>query len=65
MELQEFISQALLSIVNGVNDANSKNNCFELSGSIHGTGASGTQVKFDLSVVAEKSNESESGKGLA
>lgn len=64
MELQEFISKALLSIVNGVNNANLENNCFELSGSKHGRGDSGTQVQFDLSVIAEQSTESGSGKGV-
>lgn len=65
MELQEFISQALLSIVNGVNDANSKNNCFELSSQTHhGKGVSGTQVKFDLAVIAERTSELGSNKGV-
>ena len=35
MELQKFISGALLSIVNGVKDADKEIDCFELSGSVH------------------------------
>lgn len=63
MELQTFISNALLSIVDGVNDANKKNDCFELSGSFHsGKGVDGTKVDFDLSVVVEESNEDGIGK---
>jgi hypothetical protein len=64
MELQKFISNALLSIVNGVHEANTQNNCFELSGSIHySKGADGAKVDFDLSVVVEQSNEQGSEKG--
>ncbi len=49
MELQKFISAALLSIVNGVNDANRENDCFELSGTIHsGKDVRGTKVDFDF-----------------
>lgn len=67
MELQKFISSALLSIVNGVNDANSENDCFELSGSVHSRkDVDGAKVDFDLSVIVEQSNEhgSEKGGGL-
>lgn len=67
MELQKFISNALLSIVNGVHEANVQNNCFELSGSVHhGKDVDGTKVDFDLSVVVEQSTEQglEKGGGL-
>jgi hypothetical protein len=64
MELKEFISSALLSIVNGVNGANSEIDCFELSGSVHGRkDVDGAKVDFDLSVVAEQSHEQGSNKG--
>jgi len=64
MELKEFISQALISIVKAVEEANHENNCFELSGSQHfGKDVAGTKVDFDLSVVAEKSNEDGTEKG--
>lgn len=53
-----------ISIVNGVSEANTQNDCFELSGSIHhGKSADGTKVDFDLSVVVERSNEQSSEKG--
>jgi hypothetical protein len=64
MELQKFISSALLSIVNGVKEANEQNDCFELSGSIHHRKATdGTKVDFDLSVVVEDTSESGLDKG--
>jgi hypothetical protein len=64
MELEKFISSALLSIVNGVKEANEQNDCFELSGSVHhGKGADGTKVDFDLSVVVEDTSESGLEKG--
>ncbi|MFI5161565.1 MAG: hypothetical protein ACHQHN_09825 [Sphingobacteriales bacterium] len=64
MELKEFISGALLSVVNGVKDANSEINCFELTDIFHaGRNLNGTKVDFDLSVVAEQSHEKGSDKG--
>jgi len=64
MELKEFISSALLSVVNGVKDANSEIDCFELSGSVHSRkDVDGAKVDFDLSVVVEQSHEKGSEKG--
>ena len=64
MELKSFISSALLSVVNGVNEANLETDCFELSDILHtGRGVSGTKVDFDLSVVVEQSHEQGSNKG--
>ena len=63
MELQKFISSALLSVVNGVSDANLENDCFELSGNVHSRkDVDGAKVDFDLSVVVEQSNEQGSEK---
>ena len=64
MELQKFISTALLSIVNGVKGANEETDCFELSGSIHERKmVDGAKVDFDLTVTVEEHNEDGLSKG--
>jgi len=64
MELKTFISSALLSVVNGVKEANSEIDCFELTGSVHSRkDVDGAKVDFDLSVVVEQLNEKDADKG--
>lgn len=63
MELREFIAEALLSITQGVEDANKQIQRFELSGSKHEKGASGEIVEFDIALQVDKSSrQGASGK---
>lgn len=63
MELKQFISKALLNIVNGVEDANSKqHNRFRIIGVYHGqTQAEGAYAEFDVSVVVQNSSSGKIG----
>lgn len=65
MELKQFISEALLNIVDGVDEANSKHKGrFRIIGVHHGkTGSEGVNAEFDVSVtVEEKSGAKTSGE---
>ena len=48
MNLEEFISQTLLDITQGIEKANKVSNRFQLSGQIHQRGVSGEFVEFDV-----------------
>ena len=63
MELKNFISQTLVNIVQGVEDANKTTNRFKLASNIHNQIGSGQDVEFDLSVmVSQDSKENIDGK---
>jgi hypothetical protein len=59
MELKQFITEALLNIVDGIEEANKTNSRFKIIGVKHESGIDGNFVDFDVSVVV---NESSSGK---
>ena len=55
MELKQFIEEALLNIIEGVEDANSKHNRFRIIGiKRNDSGIDGSNVDFDVSVVVDK-----------
>jgi hypothetical protein len=61
MELKDFIKETLISITNGVSDANKITNRFEISGQRHdgksrkyATDIFGEYVEFDVSVIASE-----------
>lgn len=60
MELKQFIKEALLNIVNGVEEANQEKNRFKIIGVRHDdTRTEGSYADFDVSVVV---NEESSGE---
>lgn len=60
MELKQFIKDALINIVDGVEDANKEHNRFKIIGVKHNeTGIDGIYADFDVSIIV---NESSSGK---
>lgn len=63
MELQEFVREALLNIMQGVKEANNETNRCELSGDYHSRkGFNGVHVEFDVLVVGQdKSGSGEKG----
>lgn len=62
MELKQFIKEALLNIVKGVDEANSDSNRFKIIGTRHETsGIEGTYVDFDISIVINESSSGEAG----
>jgi hypothetical protein len=59
MELKQFIKEALLNIVDGVEDANKTHDRFKLIGmKHHESGIDGIYADFDVSVIV---NEASSG----
>lgn len=58
MELKQFIKEALLNIVDGVEDANKTHNRFKMIGVKHESGIDGIYADFDVSVIV---NETSSG----
>ncbi len=61
-ELKQFISNTLLSIIQGVEEANVINNRFQMSGQIHsGKNINGEYVEFDIALEVSDSSE-KSGK---
>jgi hypothetical protein len=58
MELKQFIKEALLNIVDGVEDANKTHNRFKIFGVKHESGVDGIYADFDVSVIV---NEASSG----
>jgi len=59
IELKQFIKDALLGIIEGVDDANSKHNRFRIIGQKRNDGGvDGNMVDFDISIVAEKESKS-------
>ncbi|MFA5714128.1 MAG: hypothetical protein WC998_00100 [Candidatus Paceibacterota bacterium] len=61
MELKQFIKEALLNIVNGIEEANKENDRFKILGVKHESGIDGNFVDFDVSVVVNESSGSEVG----
>ena len=62
MELKQFVKEALISIIDGVKDANSEHNRFRIIGvKRNESGIDGNMVDFDVSVVAEKKSEGKVG----
>lgn len=65
MELKEFIKEALISIVEGVQEANKEHQRFQLSGGYHHLkNISGQEVEFDVSVVVDESSEKGKKSGI-
>jgi hypothetical protein len=65
MELKDFIKQALLDVVNGVEEANVEKDRFRLTNhKHHGTGENGQQIEFDLSVIVNESTENNIKGGI-
>ena len=63
MELKKFITQALVSIVDGVEEANKATKRFKLASKVHAQYGSGQEVDFDVSVtVSQDSQGSLDGK---
>lgn len=63
VELKQFIKEALLNIVEGVEEANSVKNRFKILGVRHDTGIDGNYVDFDVTVFANAStSKGASGK---
>ena len=55
MELKQFVKEALLSITEGVEEANSKYNRFKIIGiKRNESGIDGNNVDFDVSIVVEQ-----------
>lgn len=62
MELKQFVKDALISIIEGVNDANAEHNRFRIIGIKRNIGGiDGNEVEFDVSVVAEQKTGGEAG----
>lgn len=60
MELKQFIKEALLNIVNGVEEANKSNKRFKIIGiKHHESGMDGNYADFDVSVIASESSGNE------
>lgn len=64
MELKQFVKETLLSIVSGVDEANTVNNRFRIIGVKRNIGGyDGNNVEFDVSIaVSEKSSDKIGGK---
>lgn len=64
MELKQFVKEALLNIIEGVEEANLKHNRFKIIGiKRNDTGIDGNNVDFDVSVIVEgKSSGKVGGK---
>ena len=61
MKLKQFIKDALLSVTNGVDDANKENNRFKIIGIKHESGIDGNYADFDVSVVVNEESSGEAG----
>lgn len=65
MELKEFIKRSLLDVVNGVEEANAEKDRFRLTSHKNmGTGERGQKIEFDISVIVDKSSESDLKGGI-
>jgi len=63
MELKDFISQTLINIVQGVEEANKKTNRFLLASNVHNRYGSGQEVEFDVAVMVNQDSQANaSGK---
>jgi len=62
MELKQFIKEALLNIVDGVEDANKTHDRFKIIGIKHDkTGIDGIYADFDISIIVNESSTGEVG----
>jgi len=62
MELKQFVKEALISIIDGVKEANSEQNRFRIIGvKRNESGIDGNMVDFDVSIVAEQKSEGKVG----
>ena len=62
MILKNYIKEALLSVVEGVEEANSKHNRFKIIGiKRDASGIDGNYVDFDVSVAVEEKSSSKAG----
>lgn len=62
MELKLFVKEALLGIIEGVEEANSKHNRFKIIGiKRNDSGIDGNNVDFDVSVVVEQKSSGKVG----
>lgn len=64
MELKHFIKEALLNIVDGVEEANNVRNRFKIIGVKHESGIDGTYADFDVSVIVNEASSGEAGGKL-
>ncbi|MFA5413774.1 MAG: hypothetical protein WC348_04545 [Patescibacteria group bacterium] len=66
MELKQFIKEALLNIVGGVEEANKTQNRFKIIGiKRNESGVDGNYVDFDVSVIVNESSGGEVGGGAS
>lgn len=62
MELKQFVKEALLSITDGVDEANAIHNRFKIIGvKRNESGADGSNIEFDVSVVVEQKSSGKVG----
>lgn len=62
MELKQFVKETLLSIIEGVGEANSKHNRFKIIGiKRNESGIDGNNVDFDVSIVIEQKSSGKIG----
>lgn len=61
MELKCFIKEALINIVDGVEDANKVHDRFKIIGVKHESGIDGNFADFDVSVIVNETSGSEAG----
>ena len=62
MELKQFVKEALLSIIEGVEEANSEHNRFKIIGiKRNESGIDGNNVGFDVSIVVEQKSSVKGG----
>ncbi|MFA6981481.1 MAG: hypothetical protein WC243_00430 [Patescibacteria group bacterium] len=64
MELKHFVKEALLSITDGVKEANSVNDRFRIIGMKRdNSGVDGNDVEFDVSIVVEQKSSNQARAG--
>lgn len=61
IELKQFIKEALLNIVDGVEEANKTNNRFKIIGEKHESGIEGNFANFDVSVMVNEALSGQTG----
>ena len=64
MELKDFIKNALINIVEGVEEANKKYDRFRLNTNVHNEIGSGQTVDFDVSVIVDESSKEGQKTGI-
>lgn len=62
MELKQFVKEALLSIIEGIDEANVKHHRFKIIGiKRNESGVDGNYVDFDVSVIVEQKSSGKVG----